>query len=62
MQMITGKRSVSQGDTVFIIATNGPAVEGVNVGGAIRRLESRYFSHKFVPAASHHGAIFAIMV
>jgi len=38
---------------------NGPAVEGVNVGGAVRRFESRFFSHKVVPAASHHGAVFA---
>ena len=29
---------------------NGPAVEGVNVGGAVRRYESRYFSRKTVPA------------
>ena len=29
---------------------NGPAVEGVNVGGAVRRYESRYFSQKTVPA------------
>jgi hypothetical protein len=29
---------------------NGPAVEGVNVGGAVRRYESRYFSQKIVPA------------
>ena len=28
---------------------NGPAVEGVNVGGAVRRYESRYFSRKIVP-------------
>ena len=41
------------------ICANGPAVEGVNVGGAVRRYESRFFSRKVVPAASHHGAIFA---
>ena len=29
---------------------NGTAVEGVNVGGAVRRYESRYFSQKIVPA------------
>ena len=29
---------------------NGPAVEGVNVGGAVRRKESRYSSRKTVPA------------
>lgn len=29
---------------------NGPAVEGVNVGGAVRRYESRYFNRKIVPA------------
>ena len=29
---------------------NGPAVEGVNVGGAVRRFESWYFSQKIVPA------------
>ena len=29
---------------------NGPAVEGVNVGGAVRRYGSRYFSRKIVPA------------
>ncbi len=29
---------------------NGPAVEGVNVGGAVRRYESWYFSQKIVPA------------
>ena len=33
-----------------LIAYNGPAVEGVNVGGAVRRYESRYFSQKIVPA------------
>ncbi len=32
------------------LAANGPAVEGVNVGGAVRRYESRYFSRKVVPA------------
>ena len=32
------------------INTNGPAVEGVNVGGAVRRFESWYFSRKDVPA------------
>jgi len=41
------------------LTANGPAVEGVNVGGAVRRFESRFFSPKVVPAASHHGAIFA---
>jgi len=38
---------------------NGPAVEGVNVGGAGRRFGSRFFSREVIPAASHHGAIFA---
>jgi hypothetical protein len=42
---------------------NGPAVEGVNVGGAVRRYESWYFSRIRQLAesrrASHHGAIFA---
>jgi hypothetical protein len=33
-----------------MLAYNGPAVEGVNVGGAVRRYESRYFSQKIVPA------------
>jgi len=32
------------------ICANGPAVEGVNVGGAVSRYESRYFSRKVVPA------------
>jgi len=41
------------------IFANGPAVEGVNVGGAVRRYVSWFFSHEVVPAASHHGAIFA---
>jgi len=45
--------------SVSRINGNGPAVEGVNVGGAVRRYESRYFSQKIVPAASHHGAVFA---
>ena len=30
--------------------SDGPVVEGVNVGGAVRRYESRYFSRKIVPA------------
>jgi len=38
---------------------NGTAVEGVNVGGAVRRYVSRYFSRKLSRRASHHGAIFA---
>ena len=29
---------------------NDPAVEGVNVGGAVRRYESPYFSRKTIPA------------
>jgi len=32
------------------VTANGPAVEGVNVGGAVRRYESWYFSQKIVPA------------
>ena len=32
------------------LTANGPAVEGVNVGGAVRRYESWYFSQKIVPA------------
>jgi hypothetical protein len=41
------------------LAPNGPAVEGVNFGGADHRYESRYFSQEVVPAASHHGVTFA---
>jgi hypothetical protein len=41
------------------MAYNGPAVEGVNVGGAVRRYESRYFSRKVVPVQGGYGAIFA---
>jgi hypothetical protein len=29
---------------------NGPAVEGVKVGGPVHRYESRYFRRKIVPA------------
>ena len=43
-----------QGVTVMVLRLrlkhNGPAVEGVNVGGAVRRYESRYFSRKTVSA------------
>jgi hypothetical protein len=41
------------------MATNGPAVEGVNVGSAVRRYESWYFRSNLSRRASHHGAIFA---
>jgi hypothetical protein len=44
---------------LLVFKHNGPAVEGVNVGGVVRRYESRYFSQKIVPAASHNDAIFA---
>jgi len=38
---------------------NGPLVWAVSVGGAVRRCVMQYFSRETVPAASHHGAIFA---
>ena len=41
------------------LAGNGPLVWAVSVGGAVRRCVMRYFSRETVPAASHHGAIFA---
>jgi hypothetical protein len=35
---------------IKLITHNGPAVEGVNVDGAVRRYESQYFSQIIVPA------------
>ncbi len=44
------------------LVANGPAVEGVNVGGAVRRYESRYFSRKTVTEQGGYGALFAVRV
>jgi hypothetical protein len=44
---------------VLTMNANGPLVWAVSVGGAARRCVMLSFSRKTVPAASHHGAIFA---
>jgi len=44
------KYSILKDFILVIRQSDGPAVEGVNVGGAVRRYESRYFSRKTVPA------------
>ena len=48
LRRLLSKQKLSR--NVLTLKYNGPAVEGVNVGGAVRRYESRYFSQKIVPA------------